>query len=111
MMGKTISHYRILEKLGEGGMGVVYRVADLDRKRRFIQEARAASSLNHPNIITIYDVGSEGGIDFVVMEHVAGRVWCWSVRHQCVHVRDVEWECKLSSKRSGRRESTFLSQP
>jgi Tol biopolymer transport system component/predicted Ser/Thr protein kinase len=90
--GRTILHYQILEKLGEGGMGVVYkardthldrfvaikvlppeRVADPERKRRFVQEAKAASALNHPNIVTIYDISSEGGVDFIAMEYVAGK--------------------------------------
>jgi len=92
MIGKTIAHYEILAKLGEGGMGVVYKardthldrlvalkvlppekVADAERKRRFVQEAKAASALNHPNIITIHDISSENGIDFMVMEYVQGK--------------------------------------
>jgi serine/threonine protein kinase/Tol biopolymer transport system component len=92
MIGQTLAHYRILEKLGEGGMGVVYKardthldrfvalkvlppgkVLDPDRKRRFAQEAKAASALNHPNIITVHDIASESGHDFIVMECVEGR--------------------------------------
>jgi eukaryotic-like serine/threonine-protein kinase len=92
MVGRTILHYEIVEKLGEGGMGVVYKardthldrfvaikvlppenVADAERKRRFVQEAKSASALNHPNIITIYDISSDDGIDFIAMEYVAGK--------------------------------------
>ena len=92
MVGRTISHYEIIEKLGEGGMGVVYKardkhldrfvaikvlppekVADAERKRRFVQEAKSASALNHPNIVTIHDISSENGLDFIAMEYVPGK--------------------------------------
>ena len=92
MVGRTIGHYEIIEKLGEGGMGAVYKarhirldrpvalkmlpsgsVANADRQRRFALEAKAASALNHPNIITIYDIDVADGVNFIAMEYVAGR--------------------------------------
>jgi Tol biopolymer transport system component/predicted Ser/Thr protein kinase len=92
MIGRTLDRYRIESRLGQGGMGVVYKARDTqldrvvaikvlppemmasaDRKQRFVQEARAASALNHPNIVTVYDVRADAGVDFIVMEYVNGR--------------------------------------
>ena len=92
MIGKTISHYKILEKLGEGGMGVVYKAEDLKLTRtvalkflphgheshdaersRLLQEARATALLNHPHICTIYDIQEHDGQQFIIMEYVDGK--------------------------------------
>jgi serine/threonine protein kinase len=107
-IGQTLSHYQIAARLGQGGMGTVYRAMDLqlrrpvaikvlrrrrlremDPDRRFVQEARAASALNHPNICHVYEIGEADGIRFIAMEYIEGRTLEAAIRDGPLELSEI----------------------
>jgi Tol biopolymer transport system component/predicted Ser/Thr protein kinase len=106
--GTRLGHYEVVSLLGQGGMGVVYKardthldrfvaikvlppeaVADSERKRRFVQEAKAASALNHPNIVTVYDIETDHGVMFIAMEHICGRTLDAVIRRGALPLKEA----------------------
>jgi serine/threonine protein kinase len=107
MIGKTISHYQIIEKLGEGGMGEVYLADDTKLKRqvaikflpshitvnktdkaRFLQEARAAAAINHPNVCVIYEIQDLEERPFIIMEYVDGSTMGAKIKDERLKIKD-----------------------
>ncbi|HKN85190.1 MAG TPA: serine/threonine-protein kinase, partial [Pyrinomonadaceae bacterium] len=105
---RSIAHYRIVEPIGAGGMGAVYKaydnklhrivalkllpaeyVSQEDRRRRFFQEARAASALNHPHILTIYEVGEDDGRPYIAMEYVEGETLRQKIKSNGLPLRET----------------------
>ncbi len=105
---ETIAHYRVLEPIGAGGMGAVYKAYDKklqrvvalkvlppeylsqqDRRRRFLQEARAASALNHPHILTVYEVGEDDGKPYIAMEYVQGETLRQKIKSNALQVKEA----------------------
>lgn len=132
MIGQTISHYKILEKLGEGGMGVVYKAQDLkldrpvaikflpshlsasaESKGRFLQEAKAAAALNHPNILGVYEIDEENGSVFFVMEYVEGM----TLKNHIMSLKSgkgipvaqaIEWTCQIAQGLKAAHEKNII---
>src|SRR5689334_8690890 len=105
---ETIAHYRIMEPIGAGGMGAVFKAWDKklhrvvaikllpteylsqqDRRRRFFQEARAASALNHPHILTVYEVGEDEGKPYIAMEYVEGETLRQKIRAKALQLKET----------------------
>ena len=108
LLGQHLTHYEVISRLGEGGMGVVYKardkqlgryvaikvlpahlVSDPERKKRFVQEAKAASALNHPNIITIHEIANHEDFNFLVMEYVEGKTLAELIPRRGLKLDDV----------------------